>query len=181
LVLTYICVILFVGVPRPDDFFDYVHHRLLVLAMPKEIWPKYIKECVRICAPGGWIEMLETDMLIHNAGPACEKLNDVMRMGFKARGLDMDAPDRIQYHFEEEGLGNITFENYMIPISSCGGPLAEFFWTNQANNYRAIRNIIKDKMDVTDEEFEKLLSDATEELKHRQSHLRGILTIGQKQ
>jgi hypothetical protein len=39
---------LVMGIPRPDSWFDYVHQRLPVGAIPKDDWQNHINECARI-------------------------------------------------------------------------------------------------------------------------------------
>lgn len=49
------------GLPYPDNTFDLVHLRLLVLALRYDEWPGVIKELLRVTKPGGLIQMMEPD------------------------------------------------------------------------------------------------------------------------
>ncbi|RUP49239.1 hypothetical protein BC936DRAFT_142993, partial [Jimgerdemannia flammicorona] len=53
------------GLPFGDNTFDYVYQS-------EKEWPNMIKELLRVTKPGGWIELVETDLLIHDAGPITE-------------------------------------------------------------------------------------------------------------
>jgi ubiquinone/menaquinone biosynthesis C-methylase UbiE len=57
------------GIPLPGDSCDLVRHQLLMPIISGEGWSTYIAECFRVCAPGGWIEMIEDDYEFINAGP----------------------------------------------------------------------------------------------------------------
>ncbi|CAO3691924.1 hypothetical protein G6F70_002859 [Rhizopus microsporus] len=49
------------GLPYPDNWFDFTHMRLLVLALREEEWPIAIRELLRVTKPGGMIQLLEID------------------------------------------------------------------------------------------------------------------------
>lgn len=50
------------GLPYEDNSFDFVHMRLLVLALREEEWPTAISELIRVTKPGGMIQLLEMDL-----------------------------------------------------------------------------------------------------------------------
>ena len=50
------------GLPYPDNSFDFVHMRLLILAFKVEEWPMAIDEILRVTKPGGMIQLLEFDL-----------------------------------------------------------------------------------------------------------------------
>ncbi|ORE02889.1 S-adenosyl-L-methionine-dependent methyltransferase [Rhizopus microsporus var. microsporus] len=50
------------GLPYEDNTFDFVHMRLLVLALREEEWPTAISELIRVTKPGGMIQLLEMDL-----------------------------------------------------------------------------------------------------------------------
>jgi len=56
----------------PDETFDFVNARLLFTFMPKDAWPRLLKECKRITRPGGYVRLTESDTLISNS-PAFDK------------------------------------------------------------------------------------------------------------
>jgi len=54
------------GLPFPDDTFDYVFVRWLTTAFTEEQWKSAIlPELVRVCKPGGWIEVIILNMNIY--------------------------------------------------------------------------------------------------------------------
>ena len=66
------------GLPFPDAFFSYTHQRLLVAAITAENWPRVIHELVRVTRANGWIELVEIDNQMQNAGPATAKMQAFM-------------------------------------------------------------------------------------------------------
>src|SRR5262249_50679626 len=53
------------GLPFASGRFDYVHQRLLFLAIPVADWPAAVRELVRVTRPGGWIELVEPPIGLH--------------------------------------------------------------------------------------------------------------------
>ncbi|CAG8438530.1 1602_t:CDS:2 [Diversispora eburnea] len=56
------------GLPFKDNTFDFVMIRLMIFAFTIDEWEKAVKEAVRVCKVGGWIEMMEKDILFFGAG-----------------------------------------------------------------------------------------------------------------
>src|SRR5258708_4957512 len=52
------------GLPSPAQSFVFVHQRLLCRAIPRLSWPGVVRELVRVTKPGGWIELVETQLLM---------------------------------------------------------------------------------------------------------------------
>src|SRR5262245_61759287 len=46
------------GLPFASGSFDFVHQRLLMLAVPLRLWPGVVDELVRVLQPGGWLELV---------------------------------------------------------------------------------------------------------------------------
>src|SRR5712664_2259726 len=47
------------GLPFPNESFEYIHQRFLVLAIPTEQWPFLITELARVTKAGGSVELIE--------------------------------------------------------------------------------------------------------------------------
>jgi ubiquinone/menaquinone biosynthesis C-methylase UbiE len=53
-----------------DNTFDFVHMRCVTLIYTDQQFEKKIlKELIRVCKPGGWIELIELDCTYRNQGP----------------------------------------------------------------------------------------------------------------
>ncbi|CAG8561052.1 17192_t:CDS:2 [Funneliformis caledonium] len=57
------------GLPFADETFDFVFQRFLVGSIPKEKWFSVIKELTRMLKPGGYLELVEFDVLAESLGP----------------------------------------------------------------------------------------------------------------
>ncbi|KAI9478805.1 MAG: S-adenosyl-L-methionine-dependent methyltransferase [Benjaminiella poitrasii] len=61
-----------------DASFDVIHIRFMVLSFTITQYPQVIKDCWRLLKPGGYIEILETDLIVCSTGPVTQKLNSEM-------------------------------------------------------------------------------------------------------
>ncbi|KAI8978423.1 S-adenosyl-L-methionine-dependent methyltransferase, partial [Pilobolus umbonatus] len=60
----------------PESSFDVVHLRFMALAFTVSQYLKVIKDCWRLLKPGGYIEILESDIKVYSAGPVTAKANE---------------------------------------------------------------------------------------------------------
>lgn len=50
----------------PDNTFDFIHMRLLILSVREVDWPIVLKEALRVLKPGGVIQWKEFDLKVRN-------------------------------------------------------------------------------------------------------------------
>ncbi|KAI8048785.1 hypothetical protein BDF22DRAFT_701247 [Syncephalis plumigaleata] len=77
------------GLPYSDASFKFIHQRFLEMGVPSEEWPHLLDELHRVCVPGGSVELVVTDNLIHGGGPICKLLNDWHLRVLEKRGVDV--------------------------------------------------------------------------------------------
>ncbi|KAI8140348.1 hypothetical protein BJV82DRAFT_623575 [Fennellomyces sp. T-0311] len=58
----------------PEHSFDLVHCRFLLLSFPPDQYQELVKQCWRVCKPGGFVELLEMDMRIYYDRPLVGKV-----------------------------------------------------------------------------------------------------------
>lgn len=61
----------------PDDAFELVNARFISPFMPKDAWPNFLRECLRITRPGGIVRITDGEWEFSN-GVAFEKIADLM-------------------------------------------------------------------------------------------------------
>lgn len=64
----------------PEASFDVIHIRFMVLSFTTVQYPQVVKDCWRLLKPGGYIEILETDLTVHSPGPITMKLNEESKL-----------------------------------------------------------------------------------------------------
>lgn len=52
------------GLPYPDNSFDFIHMRLMIVALRGNEWPLVLKEAYRVLKPGGIIGLVESDFTV---------------------------------------------------------------------------------------------------------------------
>ncbi|KAL0096954.1 S-adenosyl-L-methionine-dependent methyltransferase [Phycomyces blakesleeanus] len=55
---------------------DYCHIRFMNLSLTVRQYAQVVRDCWRVLKPGGYLEMMEMDMMIYSPGPTMEKLNE---------------------------------------------------------------------------------------------------------
>ncbi|CAG8786599.1 2301_t:CDS:2, partial [Racocetra persica] len=102
------------GLQYLDCSFDYIHIRDLLWSISsKDAQTKLFPELLRILKPGGWIEDIEFDMKITNAGPNTKFLLDacVCSEGFYKNALKLFKDNNLEYQVEER---IICFADYDV-------------------------------------------------------------------
>lgn len=60
----------------PDGTFDLVNARFLVSVLQTDRWVEFVRECVRVTKPGGWIRLTEFDNPGQTNKVACQQFAD---------------------------------------------------------------------------------------------------------
>jgi SAM-dependent methyltransferase len=169
------------GIPKPDNYFDYVHQRLLVGAIPAAKWKQHIQECARVCAPGGWVEIVESNGQSVNGGPACQQLNTWLAEASKKYGIDGNIVQDLDKFMREAGLTNVTKQTFTAPFGSWGGKAGELFAENAKMGCSAIQPLVTGALGVPKEEVEKMSALMLEEFESHQAYSHIYVYLGQKQ
>ena len=107
--------------PFPDNEFDYVHQRMRYTEYLKTEWKFAISELVRVAKPGGWLELIESDMDIEKAGEATKTLADnAIKLAEKA-GIHTTVSKELGIFLREAGLQNVSEKTMTVPSGNWGG------------------------------------------------------------
>ncbi|KAI7873414.1 hypothetical protein K492DRAFT_111765, partial [Lichtheimia hyalospora FSU 10163] len=112
----------------PDNYFGFIHQRLLVLGLPSSDWEKIVATQMRLLKPGGWIELSEVINMLHSL------MIMMLTVSFIAgdvtirteRGLDLGVGMRLDSLLKDAGAVNITKRKFSIPLNH--GKAGKFFW-----------------------------------------------------
>ncbi|KAK3828811.1 MAG: hypothetical protein J3Q66DRAFT_323644 [Benniella sp.] len=78
------------GLPFPDNTFDYCHVRLVLWGYPLNSFPDLLNELIRITKTGGWIEFVDMDPCILKATETGTCINEWIKTGLIHRNMDPD-------------------------------------------------------------------------------------------
>lgn len=110
------------GLRFASSLFDYVHMRMMLLAIPADRWPRVVAELVRLARPGGWIELMEQGPLV-GEGPALHTWNAWMQALCQSRGLDPTLGARLGDFLHTAGLRQVTVRQVELPVGEQSGRL----------------------------------------------------------
>ncbi|THG98468.1 hypothetical protein EW145_g7421 [Phellinidium pouzarii] len=106
----------------PDEWsnkFNFVHQRLLVLALKHKEWPLAVEQIFRVLSPGGWVQFGEFGDW--RAGPITEKHRRMHKALLDSRDLNLDIHADLPELLRKASFTNITVEKRTIPLGSWAG------------------------------------------------------------
>ncbi len=151
------------GLRFPTESFDFVHQRLMLLAVPSVAWPQIIRELVRLVRPGGWLELVEGDLGAKPLGPAGQCLMDWVVMASKMQGVDPIQSAYLEHHLHLAGLEHIVVKQYPIPMGKWGGKLGITMANHAAASARLLKPLLVSQAKVNPYEFEQVLAISQQE------------------
>jgi ubiquinone/menaquinone biosynthesis C-methylase UbiE len=156
------------GLPFESDWFDFVHQRLLFLAIPLSAWPGVIQELARVTCSGGWIELVEGGSSSSNftpAGPATRQLIGLIGQLAALRGLDSEGEvmRSLDRYLLEAGLINVQRYPIEIPVGEWGGRLGSLMAIDVREGIKAISAPVAARFGLSEQEVLDLLDQANHE------------------
>lgn len=168
------------GLPFPDGTFDFVHMRLLVLALTPKGWPFVISELARVTAPGGWVESVE-----YGGSAGSPAISQLIAWGTQAsalRGIDTGMSRRVGTLLRSAGLVNVQEQEINTPLGTWGGRVGVMTAVNFHNAMKALSSLYINQGIATARQVEQVLAAAQAEANSRQYRPFSpfFLAIGQK-
>ncbi|RUS15307.1 hypothetical protein BC937DRAFT_92627 [Endogone sp. FLAS-F59071] len=130
------------GLPFEDNTFDFVFQRAQVLCYKVTDWPIALKEMIRVCKPGGYVESFEAVLPEKDNGPALAQHTEWFRTVLELRD---------------------TLAGLSSTLSLRFGALAGVK-TNYGTVINATRPQIATALGIGDEEYAKIADAAMEEI-----------------
>ena len=122
------------GLPFADASFDFVHQRLVFLAVPTARFQGVVNELARVTRPGGWVELVEGGGLSESSGEAVQTWLHWLGVASAQRGIDARQGSQIGQFLTTAGLDNVHTREFLLPAGQHGGRLG----TMLAANFYAI-------------------------------------------
>lgn len=132
------------GLPFPDGAFDYVHHRMFPFAVYEQDRALQIDELVRVVAPGGWIEVVETEPTMLPLSPSAERLRRQILQLLEATQDGGQAPQPPAVLLRTRGLVDVDARCFELPVGSWGGAVG----TAMLSNFRALMGMVAPALEV---------------------------------
>ncbi|WP_069802812.1 class I SAM-dependent methyltransferase [Thermogemmatispora onikobensis] len=173
------------GLPFDDNSFDFVHQRLLVLAIPQAAWPAAVQELARVTAPGGWVELVETSIHISNltpSGPANQQVASLIGQLAALRGLDSEGvvARSLDHYLAQARLKQIQCHPIKIPVGEWGGRIGSLLALDFRTMWTAISTPLAARFQIPEQEILQLIDRACQEWNELHSSCSFTVAYGQK-
>jgi len=147
------------GLPFADGSFDFVHMRLLVLALPHDRWPFVVNELIRVTRPGGWVESVEV-IEDQQGGPAVDQIMAWVSAMLQRRGIDIRDGARVADLLQAQGLANVFTRRVEVPIGVHGDRVGKLMAADILTGMQALRGPMEALGLTTADEFDRVFAEA---------------------
>jgi SAM-dependent methyltransferase len=171
----------------PDASFDVIHIRFMVLSFTTVQYPQVVKDCWRLLKPGGYIEILETNLAVYSPGPITKKLNEesksivldpsmfinvflyiVMQVA-SSRGMNpKDQVDNLSQLLPTDAI-NQQAKYRSIPIGVWGGRIGVLCRDDMIHLLTRFQPAVKDYYGRSTNEFDQEITTVFREMDHYRS------------
>ncbi|WP_052890810.1 class I SAM-dependent methyltransferase [Thermogemmatispora carboxidivorans] len=173
------------GLPFDSDHFDFVHQRLLWLAIPLQAWPDLVRELARVTAPSGWVELVEfgtgtTDFA--PTGPATERYLHLAGQLAALRGLDTEGVimRSLDRYLRDAGLTRVEYQFFEVPLGQWGGRLGSLLALDFRESSKGLSGAIAAHLQIPEQEVLDLIESAASEFDEFHTRYRLAVAYGSK-
>lgn len=150
------------GLPFPDNSFDFTHQRLVIVALPTDRWVRQLQELLRVTRPGGWVEVVEGDLL--SGGPGLQALNGLGERMSQKRGMSFSNAARIDEYLRLAGAKRVERRRVMLPVGRPVGRLGAMAETDYLAILTSVRGFLIAQGLITEQQHNQALAQARAEL-----------------
>jgi SAM-dependent methyltransferase len=171
------------GLPFGDDQFDFVHQRLLFVAVPLAAWPELVRDLVRVTRPGGWIELVEPpSMKFDRPGPAIRRLAELALAAAASRGLDANSMvyGSLDAYLREAGVAHVTRREVTLPVGEWGGRVGSLMATDFRVAFNSLGQVLEAAGALEPQEVADLIHRVQKEYAERQVSTSIAIAYGRK-
>ncbi|KAJ3126783.1 hypothetical protein HK100_010088 [Physocladia obscura] len=160
--------------PYEDDSFDFVHQRYMVLGMPREKFPTALRELIRVTKSGGWIELVEGDMVMYDAGPHSRTLGTALFDALHGRGLDCYAASNLPYYTQQvsNNVENQQMTTVQFPLNWGASRIGALCGANMKAASLGMEDWMHKAMNISREEYRELLDDCVNEWTESKTYMK---------
>ncbi|CAJ0830617.1 96_t:CDS:2 [Entrophospora sp. SA101] len=152
------------GLPFPDNHFDFVYQRFLVMSLTPSQIEILINELLRVLKPGGWLEIMEAGIGTLNQGPAQKLLMDAVKKLVNSNNLVFGV-DIYQKNFENHpGLIDVKLEKRECLLGKSGGKLGEVCRDDFSTGCEALKSKLMPILNYSDKQYDELIKEFIKEV-----------------
>lgn len=167
--------------PLEGNKFDLIHIEVFGLVLPTSQYEEFLAEIYRLLKPGGYIQWIEPDLEVWNAGPEGKKIDKAVQKILRLRSLDPHLPRRIDRLVKAGGFINIKHTFVSFPFGNWGeGTLIEATNKLITDSYDSVAPVICNTYGLSTEQYNAKKETAIEEMKVYKAHLNMHLIVAGK-
>jgi SAM-dependent methyltransferase len=168
------------GLAFAANTFDFVHQRLILAsAIPVARWLDVCRELLRVARPGGWLELPEVGVQMHNMGPLTQQFFAWGISASEPRGLDPRQIPHLDSVLREAGGRNVGLWWVDVPMYKQGNRIGLMMQMNLTNAFGALKGLYAARGE-SEAEFDNLLRKLPFEWETYRSSLRFFVFSCQK-
>ncbi|WP_052890812.1 class I SAM-dependent methyltransferase [Thermogemmatispora carboxidivorans] len=173
------------GLPFENNSFDFVHQRLLFLAIPLNAWPGAVQELARVTAPSGWIELIELSTDPDDFAPVGPATREFFRLAGQVatlRGFDTQGvlTRSLDLYLRDAGLTNVERRMIDAPIGAWAGRLGSLFSLDIREAWKAMTPPIAAYFKMQEQEIYDIIEQCGREWDTLNTCYRFVAAYGQK-
>ena len=150
--------------PSWGQTFNFIHQRLLSLALTRSEWEAGLSEMFRVVKPGGWIQLEEAITDFPNSGPATQRLGLAINQTALQRGVMSRCAESIPDLLTEAGFINVTTLQHDIQFGGQGDEQSQAGAFTIKELFRSMRHsVVKAGIVESFELYDDLLKEAERE------------------
>ncbi|KAF9565333.1 hypothetical protein EC968_004170 [Mortierella alpina] len=166
------------GLPFPDNYFDFIYQRLLVYALTPAQRKQVNTELLRVLKPEGFLQLVESDGIVYNAGPEMEKINQLSLETSLRHGVDPREVQTMKTGLKQAGYTGTNSFSLALPVGDWGGKAGAL----SRQNMHGLATIwLKGEVGKLDQDScDKILAKVDQEIEQFQSYYKVWLVVGMK-
>ncbi|KAG2203776.1 hypothetical protein INT47_012709 [Mucor saturninus] len=169
------------GFPYPDEFFDYIHMRLVYNCFSPADLKTVLNEINRVLKPGGYVEFRDIDPTIKNPGPTADQFfADFTDRMLELHSVDVTWTQRLCEVLSN--LGDLTDIHHQEVSVGFGydGPLASSIDCSIRDALRSHKQFFMNAYSITSDECEEKINNIIKESATHHSYFNYYMAWGRK-
>ncbi|CAG8689909.1 31728_t:CDS:2, partial [Racocetra persica] len=137
------------GLPFPDNHFDFVYMRFLLTAFTEDEWQnKVIQELCRVVKPGGYLEIMEGDMVLNPEGDCGKILMNAFRSTLLSKSINPRICSKLMSTLStHQSLTNFVCEERLCPVGTWAGRVGEGICQDFCSTLYTLRCVLSDVLE----------------------------------
>ncbi|KAI9250450.1 S-adenosyl-L-methionine-dependent methyltransferase [Phascolomyces articulosus] len=152
------------GIPFPDQSFDFIQMRFVVLAFTADEWRKVFNELRRVLKPGGCLQCIDLDMRVSLQDASVPRHHiDSFEQFYSMQGLDISAGAKLDMRLSDLGFQIQQSEYREIPLG-WGGPIGTASLNLFMGKIIGLAPWFKRALDLSDDSFRHVQEETRQHL-----------------